>query len=159
MGFIEVIKKGAITNDTIMNSDIFATLNHDKDHILARSRYGEGSLALELRDDGLYYEFEAPNTIYGDELIEHIKRGEITTSSFAFSLPKDGSGDKWYRTNDGITRRDITMIERLYDVSPVFEPAYLTTSCSQRALDMVSMSDEISKKMDSLMSDIEQYKI
>jgi HK97 family phage prohead protease len=155
MGYIEIIKKGAITEETIMNSDIFARFNHNEDTVLARSRYGEGSLALELREDGLYYEFEAPHTVLGDELLEHLKRGEITTSSFAFSLAEDG--DRWYKREDGTLVREILKINRLYDVSPVYEPAYLATSCSKRALDMVEKSNEITTKYDSMLKELDEF--
>lgn len=155
MGFIEIIKKGAITEETIMNSDIFARFNHNEETVLARSRYGEGSLALELREDGLYYEFEAPHTALGDELLEHLKRGEITTSSFAFTLAEDG--DRWYKREDGTLVREIVKIDRLYDVSPVYEPAYLATSCSKRALDMVEKSDEITTKYDSMLKELDEF--
>lgn len=155
MGFIEIIKKGAITEETIMNSDIFARFNHNEDTVLARSRYGEGSLALELREDGLYYEFEAPHTALGDELLEHLKRGEITTSSFAFTIAEDG--DRWYKREDGTLVREILKINRLYDVSPVYEPAYLATSCSKRALDMVEKSEEITAKYDSMLKELDEF--
>jgi len=155
MGYIEIIKKGAITEETIMNSDIFARFNHNEDTVLARSRYGEGSLALELREDGLYYEFEAPHTVLGDELLEHLKRGEITTSSFAFTLAEDG--DRWYKREDGTLVREILKINRLYDVSPVYEPAYLATSCSKRALDMVEKSNEITTKYDSMLKELDEF--
>ena len=132
MGFIETIDKNAISEETIKNSDIFATLDHDKSRgILARSRYGEGSLKLELQDDGLHYRFEAPNSPLGDELLEYLSRGEITTSSFAFVVDQNG-GDEWFRGEDGKLRRNIKKIYRLYDVSPVFEPAYLDTDVSRR---------------------------
>lgn len=159
IGFVEIIKKGAITEETIMRSDIFARFNHNEDTVLARSRYGEGTLALELRDDGLYYEFEAPHTAIGDELLEHLKRGEITTSSFAFTLPEDGTGDKWYKREDGTVVREILKIDKLYDVSPVWEPAYLSTTCSKRAKEMLKNFEEINNKYDSLMRDLEEYKI
>jgi HK97 family phage prohead protease len=159
IGFIEIIKKGAITEDTIMNSDIFARFNHDENTVLARSRYGEGSLALELRDDGLYYEFEAPHTAIGDELLEHLKRGEISTSSFAFTLPEDESGDKWYKREDGTLVREIVKIDRLFDISPVYEPAYLATSCSKRTKEMLDKVEILNKKYDSIMRDLENYRI
>ena len=158
IGWIEKIHAGAITEDTIMNSDIFARLNHDENTVLARSRYGEGSLALELRDDGLYYEFEAPHTAAGDELLEHLKRGEITTSSFAFSLPEDGTGQRWYRDGE-VLRRDITKIDRLYDVSPVYEPAYLDTSCNKRNMQIVDKSTKINSMYDSMYEELEKFKI
>lgn len=156
-GFIEVIKKGAITEETIMNSDIYARLNHNENTVLARSRFGEGSLALELREDGLYYEFEAPHTADGDELLEHLRRGEITSSSFAFTLPLDDSGERWYRDANGILRKDILVIDRLWDVSPVYSPAYPATSCSKRSLDMVDKVKDLDTKLDSLIEDLHKY--
>ena len=90
IGFTERILKGAITQELIDNSDVYARMDHRDDVVLARSNHGVGSLKLDLREDGLYYEFDAPNTAHGDELLEHLKRGEITTSSFAFSLLDDG---------------------------------------------------------------------
>ena len=157
MGYIEVIRPSAITEDTIMNSDIYATFNHNEEKVLARSRYGEGSLALELREDGLYYEFEAPKTVLGDELLEHLKRGEISTSSFAFTLPTDGSGDKWTKREDGTLFREIIKIDRLYDIAPVYEPAYLATSCSKRAKEMIDASTEISNKYDAILDELKQF--
>ena len=139
MGFYEKIDRSAVDEELIKSSDIFALLNHDTDKVLARNRYGQdsASLKLELREDGLYYEFEAPHTQYGDELIEHLKRGEIFASSFAFSLPVDSTGDVRSRDENGVLHRTITKIARLYDVSPVFEPAYLATSCTKRTLNIL----------------------
>ena len=79
------------------NSDVFARMNHSDDYVLARSKKGEGSLVLELRDDGVYYAFEAPNTEKGNELLEHIKRGEITASSFAFRVSSEPNSERWYK--------------------------------------------------------------
>lgn len=152
MGFIETIDKDAISEETIRNSDIFATLDHDKSRgILARSRYGEGTLKLELKDDGLHYSFDAPNSPLGDELLEYLTRGEITTSSFAFVVDKE-NGDEWFRDERGQLRRNIKKIYRLYDVSPVFEPAYLETDCAKRKFDEISTIDE---KLDKIKRDFE----
>lgn len=148
MGFYEKIDRSAITQELIDNSDIFALLDHDQNKVLARQRYGQdGSLKLELREDGLYYSFEAPNTQYGNELLEHLKRGEIFASSFAFCLPQEG-GDTITRDNDGIIHRTITHIHRLFDVSPVYEPAYLATSCSKRTLQILDKMNEIEQRKD-----------
>lgn len=158
-GYIETINASAITEDTIQNSDIFALLNHDEKDVLARCRYGSGSLVLDLKEDGLYYMFEAPNTEKGNELIEHIKRGEINTSSFAFSLPDDGSGERWFLDDNKVLRREILKIDKLFDVSPVYEAAYLATSCDKRALDKVNAIEGLNKKLDMQIEDILQYKI
>ena len=59
--------------------------------VLARSKFGNGSLELTIDDTGLRYKFDAPNTQLGDELLEGIRRGDISTSSFAFKVEED----KW----------------------------------------------------------------
>lgn len=153
MGFREVIDPAAIDETTIASSDIFALLNHDENRgILARSRYGSGSLTLRLDDDGLHYSFIAPNTTLGDELLSYLSRGEITSSSFAFTIGENG--EKWQRDADGNLHRTITKIDRLFDVSPVFEPAYLSTNVKCRSYENVknilNELDEWKNKINSL---------
>lgn len=140
-GFRETIKRGAITQELIDNSDIFARTNHDNDYILARSKNGKGSLALELRNDGLYFSFELPNTEKGNELREHIKRGEITQCSFAFNAAKEPNAEVW-RNENGIIYRDIYKIGYLGDVAPVYNPAYEETYVSMRAKECVKTLKE-----------------
>lgn len=138
MGFVEVIKRGAITDETIKTSDVFALLNHNENTVLARSNHGVGSLTLTVDNDGVYYEFEAPNTANGDELLEHIKRGEISQSSFAFTVSNEDGAETWTKRSDGVIVRQINKIARLYDISPVYQPAYESTTCSKRALEKIS---------------------
>lgn len=133
LGFRERIMKGAITDDTIKKSDVFCLLNHDSTKVLARSKYGEGSLKLELDERGLKYSFTAPQTDLGNEILEHLQRGEIDSSSFAFTVSLDEGSEKWY-TVEGVQYRDIYKIDELYDVSPVYQPAYQETTVSKRAL-------------------------
>lgn len=128
LGFIETIDPNAITEETIKRSDVFATLNHDMNKILARCKYGSGSLELKCDDKGLYYRFDAPNTNLGDELLEHLNRGEIDSSSFAFTVKRD----EWTKGEDGKYYRTILEIDQLFDVSPVFSPAYPEASCHKR---------------------------
>lgn len=145
MGFVEVIKRGAITEETIKTSDVFALLNHNENTVLARSNHGVGSLTLTVDNDGVYYEFEAPNTANGDELLEHIKRGEISQSSFAFTVSNEDGAETWTKRSDGVIVRQINKIARLYDISPVYQPAYESTTCSKRALEKLS---ELNKDME-----------
>lgn len=128
LGFIETIDPRAITEETIKRSDVFATLNHDMNKILARCKYGSGSLELKCDDKGLYYRFDAPNTNLGDELLEYLNRGEIDSSSFAFTVKRD----EWTKGEDGKYYRTILEIDQLFDVSPVFSPAYSEASCQKR---------------------------
>ena len=144
-GFKEIIKRGAISQELVDSSDVFARTNHSDDYILARCNKGKGSLQLELREDGLYYSFEAPNTEKGNELVEHIRRGEISQSSFAFMVAQEPDAERWTKI-DGVTVREIYKIAYLGDVAPVFTPAYSETSVSLRALDKAKEMNEEPKE-------------
>lgn len=88
LSFEEVIERGALEG-VIAQSDVFALMNHSENRgILARSKYGEGSLVLTVDEKGLKYRFEAPKTALGEELLENIRRGEVSESSFCFDVEK-----------------------------------------------------------------------
>ena len=153
----EVIHRGAVSEETILNSDVFAKLNHDDNKVLARSKYGKGSLVLEVDDKGLRYLFESPKTALGDELLEYLKRGDITASSFAFTIDKsDPEAERWHREN-GVLYRDIYKINRLYDVSPVFQPAFSQTSVSARGQQMKKTADELEARYNLILKHINAY--
>lgn len=136
-GFREIIRKEAVTEQMLREQDIFALFNHDEDRVLARCRYGEGSLDLTLDDRGLFYDFEIPNTAQGTELREHLRRGEMQGSSFAFWTDED----EWVDTDDGFVRY-VNEIKWLGDVSPVFSPAYSDSTVAMRSLENKTKSDE-----------------
>lgn len=149
LGFREVITPSAVTEDTINTSDVFCLFNHNPDKVLARCRYGEGSLSLSIDEKGLKYSFQAPNTELGNELIEHIRRGEIDGSSFAFIVSSEEGSEVWENIN-GTTHRTINKIECLVDVSPVWQPAYSATSVNARAKKMLNeMEKEKLEKLDN----------
>lgn len=154
IGWIETIQRGAITEETIANSDVLAKFDHDDSKVLACSKRGVGSLKLELDDTGLKYSFESPNTQAGNELLEYIKRGDITGSSFCFMVSRDEGSEKWYK-EDGMIYRTIMKIDKLYDISPVFLPAYEETSCSKRFAEIELTSKEIDNKMNLLQAEID----
>lgn len=117
---------------TLERSDVLCVVNHNPERgVLARFRNGGGSLTLTVDDKGLRYAFEAPNTALGDELVESLRRGDITESSFCFSCAKD----RYDKRADGVYVRTILEIDRLYDVSPVYDPAYAGTEVSLRSFD------------------------
>ena len=139
-GFTEVIEPTALEG-VVSKSDILCLLNHNEDKgVLARSNKGTGSLTLEVDEKGLRYSFEAPNTSLGDELLEGLKRGDISASSFAFKVGED----KWTKRNDGSYLRTISVIERMFDVSPVYRAAYdaTTVSVDTRGLDEAKARDK-----------------
>jgi len=138
-GFTEIIDPAAF-NGVIERSDVLALLNHDQDRgVLARSRKGVGSLTLTVDERGLHYSFDAPNTALGNELVEGLKRGDISTSSFAFTV----AGEKWTKEEDGRYLRTITQIDKLYDVSPVYNEAYEDTSVALRSLEAARAEEEV----------------
>lgn len=106
---------------------------------MARSKHGEGSLRLEIDEIGLKYTFEAPNTALGDELLEGLRRGDINTSSFAFTV----GSDNWSKREDGTYLRTINSISELFDVSPVYRAAYDATSVKvdARGLDTLKQQE------------------
>lgn len=155
LGFYETIHRGAITTETINRSDVFARFNHENNKILARCKNGTGSMELQVDEKGVLYRFAAPKTALGDELLEYLERGDITASSFAFTIdPNDKNAEKW-SNRDGVLYRDIYHINRLYDVAPVFQPAYEATSCSKRYEDIKATAEEINAMLDAMKKDIE----
>ena len=156
MGFYETIHKGAVTQELLNNSDVFARMNHSDEYVLARCKNGKGSLMLELRDDGVYYLFECPNTEKGEELLEHIRRGELDGSSFAFTVDSSAGSERWYKDKDGELHRDIYKIGSLLDIAPVYSPAYSDTSVSLRADDVKKTSAEIDAKMELIRKELEE---
>lgn len=139
-GFIERIDPTSL-DGVVEKSDVLCLLNHNEDRgVLARSNKGEGSLTLEIDEIGLKYTFEAPNTALGDELLEGLRRGDISTSSFAFTVGKDS----WSKLENGTYLRTINSINELFDVSPVYRAAYDATSvkADSRGLDAIKQKEK-----------------
>lgn len=145
--FEEVIERGAIDENTILTSDVFALMNHDRCRgVLARSKQGVGSLELTIDEKGLKYSFEAPKTALGDELLENIRRGEIDSSSFGFRVESDTW--VWDEAGSGADKRTVHKIAEIYDVSPVYTAAYAATTVCLRGLEAVKEEHRAAKKRD-----------
>lgn len=158
-GFTEIIAPGAF-DGVIENSDVKALLDHNPSRgILARSKNGEGTLSLSIDETGLRYAFDAPNTALGDEVIEGLKRGDYSQSSFAFTV-KDQT---WTKEEDGSYLRTITKIGGLYDVSIVADPAYPDTSVAVRSLDAFKeeevRSAEVQEQVEELVQEQVEEKV
>lgn len=126
--FYEIILPGAL-DGVIEKSDILCLLNHDQSRgVLARSKYGTGSLKLSVDEIGLRYEFIVPDTALGQELIVGIERGDISGSSFGFTVEEE----EFVRNSDGTILRKIYKFAELFDVSPVYYPAYDATEVDVR---------------------------
>ena len=114
-GFREIIAPNAF--ESVLSDDVRALINHDPNLLLARTT--SGTLNLEQTNEGLQYSFDVPDTTYGRDLIISMERGDISQSSFAFTIEEDS----WETTEDGEIRT-INKVKQLYDVSPVTYPAY-----------------------------------
>ena len=119
-GFREIIAPGAfrdaLSKETL---DCRCLINHDPNLLLARATKDGGTLKLEETNQGLQYSFSVPDTTYGRNIIVSMERGDISQSSFAFTIEEDS----WETTEDGEIRT-INKVKQLYDVSPVTYPAY-----------------------------------
>ena len=152
-GFYEYIDANAITNDTIKNSDVRALINHDPNLILARSKNGEGNLKLSIDERGLRYEYEMPDLSYARDLSINLKNGNISQSSFAFTIASNG--EKWDTDKEGRDIRTITKIDRLFDISSVTYPAYPDASSdlvvAQRSLSLYKENKEKKEEENDLV--------
>jgi HK97 family phage prohead protease len=116
----EVIEKGAF--DSVLSNDVRCLQDHDSSRILGRSKAGKGSLKIGVDAVGLWYEFEAPETTVGNDLLVSLKRGDITGSSFSFIIERDS-----WKQEGSVLVRTIHKIKTLLDVGPVSFPAYPST--------------------------------
>jgi HK97 family phage prohead protease len=126
-GMREIIRPGAFSK-ALRTSDVRALLNHDANFVLGRTK----NRTLELSEDGhgLAVRIHPPDTIFANDILESIKRGDIDQMSFGFRMAPDG--EKWHR-NGTETIREIIEVEELFDVSPVTFPAYPQTDVQARS--------------------------
>lgn len=143
--FYETITPEAVTPELIAESDIVMLYNHKKDAgVLARSKRGTGTLKIWITETGVDFEFEAPNSPNGDNILESVKRGDLDACSFAFRT-KEG-GDVWQKIGS-IYHRTIRAIAQLADFSIVVNPAYSATTCNTRGLEELIQSEEEAVKI------------
>ena len=119
--FREVIKPGAF--DDVMTNDVRALINHDPNLILGRTE--NGTLELSTDERGLKYRVKLGNQSYAKDFYESVKRGDISQSSFAFTI----EDQSW---NEERTVRSVDKVRQLLDVSPVTYPAYAAATVQAR---------------------------
>ena len=154
--FIEVIDPSAVDVELIQRSDIKMLIDHTKSRMLARSRYGEGSLQLEIDEYGLKFTFEVPDTVDGQFIKEMISRNDYNGCSFAFT---DDMVDVEYDRERGLFIRNVRKIKQLYDCSIVADPAYSDTEVSLRSLEEVLEKEVATEnKDDSWKEELDKYR-
>jgi len=139
--FTETIKRGAL--DKTDMKDVPLRYNHN-DSVMIMARTRNKSLQLIKDDIGLKIIAELLDTQSNRDLYKAIKEGLIDKMSFAFTVA-DG-GDTWTFEKDE-TKRDVTNIAKLWDVSVVDTPFYDSTSIYARSLELL---DSEKRRLDSL---------
>jgi hypothetical protein len=108
--------------------------NHDANFPLAST--DSGTLDLAEDDLGLRVWARVPKALsYAPDLRTLMETGIARGMSFAFTLPTDGSGETWSRSDieGDAPLRTITRVEALYDVSCVTRGAYSAPSFAMRS--------------------------
>jgi uncharacterized protein len=118
--FQERIAPGAFAD--VLEDDVRLLINHDG---VPLARTSNGTLTLKEDEEGLYYRGVLSDTQAGRDLYTMIQRGDISQSSFAFTIGEESVDE------DGV--RVIEKVSRLIDVSPVTYPAYQAASVYARA--------------------------
>jgi uncharacterized protein len=136
--FEEVIEQGAFDNALSKEYDIRCLFNHEAELILGRTTAGTCSVFVN-GDGNLEYtwipDYENPTHM---SVVRSIMRGDITQSSFAFTIKEQSWSESEKYGSMG--KRSIRTIEDLFDVSPVTYPAYQDTEADARSV--VALRDQ-----------------
>ena len=126
--FRERIMPGSFQR-AITEDDVRSAFNHNWNLILGRNTAG----TLEMREDGtgLWYGVNMPDTQYAHDLLDSVKRGDVSQCSFTFRI----GAELWEEFDDEtLPRASITEVNPLYEVGPVVFPQYESTDVVAAAL-------------------------
>lgn len=119
-GFRELILPEAVEG-VFEKSDVFMVYNHDRSKgFLARAKNGNGSLRIDVREDGVYFAFEALHDDLSNYIYERLMRGDLDEMSWAFTI----DSDTWTKGADGVWDRTINRFDHIYDLSIVDQSYY-----------------------------------
>ena len=147
--FAERVARGAFDKADMANT--VALFNHDWNQPLARA--GKG-LHLQVDEVGLKYRFELGDQSYAKDLAENIRSGNVSTSSFGFTV----ADDSWERRDNGVHLRTINEVDTLFDVSPTTQGAYPTTEVGLRSMES-AMDREVEDELRKLEEEEEEMKM
>lgn len=123
-GFREIVRRGAFSK-SLQEQDIKCLWNHDTRFVCGRNK--AGTLTLEDRGDGLFFESELPSTSWAQDLAQTVSRRDADGVSFGFQVIKD-------RWTEDVEKKEYLreLLEvRLFEVSVgVAFPAYQDSDCS-----------------------------
>lgn len=127
---VERVMPGA-AKAAVARDDIRGLFNHDPNLVLGRNK--AGTMAVSETTKGVDYDIKAGDTTAARDVVAHLERGDVSGSSFSFTIPV--GGQKWtiIESADGRMNeiREISDME-IYDMGPVTFPAYENTTAGLR---------------------------
>lgn len=133
--FREVILPEACTAEWLNTQDVKMNMLHERELTIARCNKGVGSMRMAVDDQGVTFEFEAPNCDLGDRCLEMVRRGDYSGCSFEF-MPKDYDVE---RTKGADGKEEVIIRHKSFDFLSALtigmDPAYRQTTVNARELD------------------------
>lgn len=132
----EVMEPGCMDEQLLRSSDVVLTSFHNNENIMGRSYKGNGTLLLSLNAHGLLTNCVLPRTSVANDILELIRRGDVTGMSFAYTADeKNGVTYERVGMSDSgkaIWIRHVKRVTGLYDVTIAGHPAYPQTDIANR---------------------------
>lgn len=141
-GFTEFVAPGAFTRSLKTRNDVKLLWNHDTSTVLGSTRARTLTLTEDSR--GLRVIAKLPNTTAGKDAAELLKRGDVDSMSFGFSVIKDS----WNAAGDERTLNAV----RLHEVSIVAYPAYSATAGTATVRSLSKLATRAEVDADALES-------
>ena len=151
-GVYERIDKGAFGKALRAKTpDTVALFNHNPSAILGRR--SAGTLKLEVDKRGLVYAVDLAETSIAGDVREHVRRGDLRGSSFAFVARKI----LWSKEKREGREVEIRLVKEaeVYDVGPVTYPAYAGSTTALR--DMEGAREEYKFHLESLEGEKQKH--
>ena len=118
--FKERIAQGAFSD--VLNDDVRFLVNHEG---MPLARTSNWTMVLKQDEVGLFYRATLSDTQMGRDVYTSIQRGDMSQSSFAFTIEKESIDDDVVRV--------IEKVRSLIDTSAVSYPAYSEASVTARS--------------------------
>jgi HK97 family phage prohead protease len=138
--FIEKIDRGAFTRSLKSRNDVKLLWNHDTSQVLGSTR--AKTLTLVEDERGLKVQGVLPNTSAGRDAAELLKRGDVDSMSFGFTVIRD----QWSADGNERTLKAV----RLHEVSIVAFPAYAGTAGTTSVRNLDALAERAQVDADQL---------
>jgi HK97 family phage prohead protease len=140
--FTERIANGAFLRSLKSRNDIKLLWNHDSGQVLGSTRAG----TMRATEDahGLKITAQLPDTTAGRDAQYLLKRGDVDSMSFGFTVPR--GGDDWNDSGDERVLREVM----LHEVSIVAFPAYEQTAGSTSVRGLAKVAQRSGVDVDAL---------